>query len=174
MTAELPLWERDPDAYREYEREGQRQHPRKLVNADLLVRDQQGQILLVDPSYKPTWELPGGVVQENESPRAAAQRKVRDEVGLDLTPTRLLVVDYVSRSEPWDDCLTLIFDGGTLTDAQLKAVRVRDPELAGFAFCDPSEAGERLPEAARPRLAAACEGLRFGVSRYLQDGEKLA
>jgi 8-oxo-dGTP diphosphatase len=170
MTDEQLSWESAPHA----DRDGSRRPPRKLVTADLLVRDPQGRILLVDPTDKPTWELPGGVVAENEPPRSGAQRELREKLGLDLTPTRLLVVDYQSHTDPWDDCLTLIFNGGTLTDAQVDAIRLLDPGLAEFGFSDPSEAGERLPGPVRPRLAAACEALRFDVSRYLQDGQMLA
>jgi hypothetical protein len=142
-TQELPPQERDPGA-----------QPRKFVNADVLVRDHGGRVLLLDSA------LPGGVVGEHESPWSAAQRYLREGLGLDLPLTRLLVADHA------DDRLTLIFDAGMLSDAQIEAIRARDA-----AFCDPGEAGQRMPEAGRPRLAAACEGLRFGVSRYLENGE---
>mgnify|MGYP004573125479 CR=1 FL=1 len=132
------------------------EHARKRVIADVLVRDQQGRVLLVDD------DLPGGDVAAHESPWAAAERALHEGLGLDRAPTRLLVVDYV------DDHLTLIFDAGTLSDAQADAIRARKS-----AFCDPGEAGELLPEQGRPRLSAACEALRFGVSRSLQDGNIL-
>ncbi|EXG81205.1 NUDIX domain-containing protein [Cryptosporangium arvum] len=144
QTQVLPLQERNPD------------QPGKRVVADVLVRDQQGRVLLVDD------DLPGSDVAAHESPWTAAQRALHEGLGLDRPPTRLLVVDYV------DDHLTLIFDAGTLSDAQTEAIRARKS-----AFCDPGEAGELLPEQGRPRLSAACEALRFGVSRYLQDGEIL-
>lgn len=144
QTQVLPVQERNPD------------QPRKLVIADVLVRDQQGNVLLVDDN------LPGREVAAHESPWTAAQRALQEGLGLDLAPTRLLVVDYI------DDHLTLIFDAGMLTEAQADTMRARRS-----AFCDPGEAGELLPEQGRPRLSAACEALRFGVSRYLQDGEIL-
>ncbi|WP_170323674.1 NUDIX domain-containing protein [Cryptosporangium phraense] len=144
-TRELPI----------QERAGQK--PRKLVNVDVLVRDQQGRILLVG---KPDWAMPGGAVPDGEAPREAARRLLHDQIALDRAPSRLLVVDYVTG----EDRLDLVFDGGT----------IRAEDYPRFAFCDPSEAGERLPESGRPRLAAACEGLRFQVSRYLEDGTMLA
>ena len=41
------------------------------------------------------WELPGGKIRPGESPRAAARREVREEVGIRLTDlVPLLVVDH--------------------------------------------------------------------------------
>src|ERR1035441_8047479 len=49
---------------------------RKRMAAGSLFRDEDGRVLLVDPTYKPTWDLPGGVVEKEESPHAACRREV--------------------------------------------------------------------------------------------------
>ena len=67
--------------------------PRKRIGAGLLCRDADDRILLVQPTYKPTWELPGGAVEAGESPAACAAREVKEELGVDLPIGRLLVVD---------------------------------------------------------------------------------
>src|SRR4029450_12583707 len=59
VTPEIPLYERDPEAWQAYLAEGNRTQPRKRVSADVLFRDESGQILLVDRRYKPDWDLPG-------------------------------------------------------------------------------------------------------------------
>jgi hypothetical protein len=43
---------------------------RKRMAATAFFRDEQGRVLLVNPSYKETWDLPGGAVAalENGSP----------------------------------------------------------------------------------------------------------
>jgi 8-oxo-dGTP diphosphatase len=65
-----------------------------------LFRDEDGRVLLVDPVYKPTWDLPGGAVEKEESPHAACRREVAEELGLDRPPGRVLVVDWIpSRTE---------------------------------------------------------------------------
>lgn len=46
--------------------------PRKRMGAGVLFFDGSGRVLLVDPVYKPQWEIPGGVVEGGESPRDAA------------------------------------------------------------------------------------------------------
>jgi 8-oxo-dGTP pyrophosphatase MutT (NUDIX family) len=73
---------------------------RKRMAAGALFRDEDGRVLLVDPTYKPTWDLPGGAVEKEESPYAACRREVAEELGLDRSPGRVLVVDWVpSRPE---------------------------------------------------------------------------
>jgi 8-oxo-dGTP diphosphatase len=75
---------------------------RKRMAAGALFRDKDGLVLLVDPTYKPTWVLPGGPSRK-ESPQAACRREVAEELGLDRVPGRVLVVDWVPpRPErPW-------------------------------------------------------------------------
>ena len=43
---------------------------RKRMAAGALFRDEAGGVLLVNPVYKPTWDLPGGAVEAEESPHA--------------------------------------------------------------------------------------------------------
>jgi 8-oxo-dGTP diphosphatase len=46
----------------------------------VLFRDAAGRVLLVKPTYKNGWEIPGGYVDAGESPRAAAAREVKEEL----------------------------------------------------------------------------------------------
>jgi ADP-ribose pyrophosphatase YjhB (NUDIX family) len=55
---------------------------RKRMAASALFRDGTGRVLLVDPTYKETWDLPGGAVEAEESPHAACRREVSEELGL--------------------------------------------------------------------------------------------
>jgi 8-oxo-dGTP diphosphatase len=112
MNPEAPLYERDPEAWNTYLAEGNAKQARKRVGADVLIRDEQGRILLVNPRYKPDWDLPGGMAEANESPVAAARRELKEELGLELEIGRLLVVAWVPPHGPWDDSLMFIFDGG--------------------------------------------------------------
>ena len=42
--------------------------PLKRVGAGLLIRNRHGRVLVVDPTYKDAWEIPGGMVEVDESP----------------------------------------------------------------------------------------------------------
>ncbi len=47
-----------------------------------------GQLLLVENSYRPQLYFPSGGVRSGERPLEAAQRELKEEVGLDLPPER--------------------------------------------------------------------------------------
>ena len=48
-------------------------------------------VLLVNPNYKPDWDLPGGMAEANEPPIDAARRELREELGLDSRDRPLLL-----------------------------------------------------------------------------------
>src|SRR5215212_3643453 len=129
------LYERDPEAWNAYLAEGNARQPRKRVAADVIIRDHNGRILLVNPNYKPGWDLPGGMVEANEPPIDAARRELREELGLDLQIGPLLGVDWIPPHEPWDDTLVFVFDGGVLTRPAIERLQITDDELSEFRFC---------------------------------------
>ncbi|HEV2374309.1 MAG TPA: NUDIX hydrolase [Streptosporangiaceae bacterium] len=170
MSNGAPLYERDPQAWRAHLAEGNATQPRKRVGADMVIRDRHDRILLVDPQYKPDWDLPGGMSEANEPPAETARREVKEELGLDTQPGALLCVDWVSPHGPWDDSLMFIFDGGVLNDEQATSLRLLDGELAAFEFCTSEEASERLRLYVWRRLSAALDALTTRQAVYLQDG----
>lgn len=170
MSTDGELYERDPQAWNAYLAEGNARQARKRVSADVILRDVRGRILLVDPTYKPDWDLPGGMAEANEPPADALRRELREELGLDIQVGDLLCVDWVSPHGPWDDLLNFIFDGGTLPDSSTEDLRLIDHELRAFEFCDEGQAKERLRPYVWRRVSAALEALETGRARYLQDG----
>lgn len=54
---------------------------RKRMAAGVLFRDSCDRVLLVEPSYKPNWEIPGGAVEAEESPWQTAERELEEEIG---------------------------------------------------------------------------------------------
>ncbi len=170
MSSDVPLYERDRAAWRAHLAEGNATQPRKRVGADVLIRDHHGRILLVDPKYKPDWDLPGGMSEANEAPAETVHRELKEELGLDLQAGPLLCVDWVSPHGPWDDSLMFIFDGGTLSDEQIASLKLLDGELAASECCTEEQAATLLRPLLWHRLAAALDALNTGQARYLQDG----
>lgn len=170
MTSDLPLYRRDPEAWQAHLAEGNARQPRKRVSADLLIRDAVGRLLLVDPQYKPDWDMPGGMAEANEPPLVAVTREVREELGLHIHVGRLLCIDWVSPHGPWDDLLNFIFDGGTLEETQIAELVLTDGELRAFEFCTQAQAEKRLRPHAWRRVRSALEALETGRVQYLHDG----
>src|SRR2546421_13030922 len=100
VTSEAPLYERDPGAWEAYLAEGNAKQARKRVGADVILQDGVGRLLLVDPKYKPDWDLPGGMAEANEAPHEAARRELREELGLDLRVMGLLCVGVGAAAWP--------------------------------------------------------------------------
>jgi 8-oxo-dGTP pyrophosphatase MutT (NUDIX family) len=144
--------------------------PRKRTAAGALVRDPRGRLVFVVPAYKPGLDIPGGMVEDGESPAQACRREVAEEIGLDVTPGPLLVVDWIPARGVWSDGLALVFDGGVLTEQQAGALRAHDPELLDALLLTLDEAAARLRPGMLRRLRAASAALQDGRPRYLEDG----
>ncbi|MEO3752539.1 NUDIX hydrolase [Streptomyces sp. B6B3] len=156
-----------------YLAEGNAKQARKRVAADVILRDESGRILLVNPTYKEGWDLPGGMVEANESPTDAAHRELLEELGIRPELRGLLLMDWDPPHGPWDDQFVLIFDGGTLSPAQAAGLSPHDDELSACAFFRPEDAIAALRPRIRERVAQALAALIEGEPRYLEAGRPL-
>jgi 8-oxo-dGTP pyrophosphatase MutT (NUDIX family) len=160
----------DSAEWNAYLAEGNAKQARKRTAAKVIFRDDSERILLVEPTYKPDWDLPGGMAEANEPPLDAARREVREELGLEVAGDDLLVVDWASPHGPWDDQLVFIFNGGTLGADQVSRLRPLDSELASVRLFARDEASSLLRPYVWRRVTFALDALSGGRVRYLQDG----
>ncbi|RCG31956.1 NUDIX hydrolase [Sphaerisporangium album] len=137
--------------------------------AGALIRDEVGRVLLVRPTYKPRWDIPGGMLEAGESPRAACVREVKEELGIVAQLGDMLCVDWVPPRPPWDGGLMFVFDGGVLTAGEAGGIRLQPSELDRFVFAGPEEAEVLLPPELARRVRASLRCLAGGAC-YLEDG----
>ncbi|MFD5423743.1 NUDIX domain-containing protein [Streptomyces sp. NPDC127069] len=152
----------------ENEHEAKMARPRMAAGA--LFFDEADRILLVEPSYKDYRDVPGGYVEQGESPRQACVREVREELGIEPPIGRLLVVDWAPNPGEGDKVLYL-FDGGRLSADLRHRIALQADELRGYGFHTSDQVpGLTIPRLAR-RIAAAVQARADGLAAYLEWGE---
>ncbi|MFJ8148099.1 NUDIX domain-containing protein [Streptomyces sp. NPDC096048] len=137
--------------------------PRVLAGAAALFRDAEGRVLLVEPSYREGWTLPGGTIEseDGETPRQGARRETLEEIGLDVRLGRLLAVDW-ARGPGRPPIVAYLYDGGILTEDDLKVIRLQEEELLSWRLVPREELGDHLLDALRGRVLAALDVLADG------------
>jgi 8-oxo-dGTP diphosphatase len=143
--------------------------PGKRVGSGLLISDGAGRLLIVEPTYKDHWEIPGGTVERDESPYAAATREATEELGLTISPGRLLVVDWSAPHGRRTEGINFIYAGPTLTSEQAEQIRLPEAELRSWAWCTPAEAEELLRGSLALRVRAALAALAEETTLYLEN-----
>lgn len=140
--------------------------PRMAAGALFIIGDR---VLLVRKTYGNRWDIPGGYVNHGESPAAACRREVREEIGLDRPPTRLLVHDWAPREDEGDKLL-YVFDDGAL-GADEAEIRLDGVEVDHWEWVAISRIDDYLiPRLAR-RIHHAYRAAAEGTTLYLEHGE---
>ncbi|MFJ8230482.1 NUDIX domain-containing protein [Streptomyces sp. NPDC094448] len=153
----------------ENEQEQRMARPRTASGA--LFFDAYGRVLLVKPSYKPLWEIPGGYIEQGESPLAACRREVEEELGITPDIGHLLVVDWAPSPAEGDKTL-YIFDGGELGPGDTTSIRPAPQELLAAEFQSTNALDQLLiPRLAR-RVKQAIAAREIGRTHYLEHGEQ--
>ncbi|MFF4826686.1 NUDIX hydrolase [Streptomyces sp. NPDC001312] len=143
----------------------------ETVASGVLLFDERDRVLLVDPTYKPGWEFPGGVVEPGEAPARAGMREVAEETGIRLDDVpRLLVVDWEPPAPPAFGGLRFLFDGGRLDSAAAQRLLLPGPELRDCRFVTEREAADLLPPVRYARLRWALRARERGRAAYLEAG----
>ncbi|HEX4904492.1 MAG TPA: NUDIX domain-containing protein [Acidimicrobiales bacterium] len=145
--------------------------PAKPAAAGVVLTDADGRILVVRPTYRETWGIPGGGIDRLESPREGCIREIREELGLDLEPGELLAYEHRVNAAGEGDAHRFLFDGPVLTREQIAAIRLPADELSELRFVTLEEAVDLLEPALGRRLQRAVQHRGEGRALYLEDGQ---
>ncbi|MER7054363.1 MULTISPECIES: NUDIX hydrolase [unclassified Streptomyces] len=149
--------------------------PRVLAGAAAVFRDAEGRVLLVEPNYREGWTLPGGTIESDrgETPRQGAWRETVEEIGLDLPLGRLLAVDWASGTGR-PPIVAYLYDGGVLSEDDLKAIRLQEEELLSWRLVPREELGDHLRGSLHGRVLAALDALAEGSgTAELENGRRV-
>ncbi|MFF5205298.1 NUDIX domain-containing protein [Streptosporangium sp. NPDC000396] len=137
--------------------------------AGALFFDEDGRVMIVQPSYKVNREIPGGAVERGETPYEACVREVREELGIQPPIGRLLAVDWAPHPER-GEMILFVFDGGVLDAGALERITFADNELTGFGFHPVEDVDDLLSERMALRVKAAAAARDRGGLVYLEHG----
>ncbi|HTZ93919.1 MAG TPA: NUDIX hydrolase [Streptosporangiaceae bacterium] len=148
--------------------------PRVPASAGALIFDRRRRLLILKPTYKSGWTIPGGVMEsDGETPWQACQREVREETGLDIGTGRLVCTDFRLPTERSPGGIRFLFDCGALPDSALTAVVLQAEEIAEYRLVRLADALSLLRKPIRRRVRAVRK--RNGAPRkhapvYLENG----
>jgi 8-oxo-dGTP diphosphatase len=144
------------------------------VSAGALIFDLAGRLLILKPTYKKGWTIPGGIMEPGgETPWEACRREVREECGIEVTSGRLACVDFrparpASPGRPArPGGIRFLFDCGPAADATLAAITLQPEEIAEHWLVPLETALTLLRHPIRRRVRAATRHREF---IYLEDG----
>jgi 8-oxo-dGTP diphosphatase len=141
------------------------------ASAGALIFDRAGRLLILKPTYKSGWTIPGGVMEaDGETPWQACRREVREECGIEVSGGRLACVDFRLPRPGRPGGIRFLFDCGSFEDSCLAAVTVQAEEISEHRLAALPEALELLRRPIRRRVRAATSSRRLV---YLEDGHKV-
>lgn len=142
------------------------------ASAGALIFDRSGRLLILKPTYKSGWTIPGGVMEaDGETPWQACKREVREECGIELRRGRLACVDFRRPRPGSPGGIRFLFDCGSFEDSRLAAITVQPEEISEHRLAALPEALQLLRGPIRRRVRAATSGRALV---YLEEGRRVA
>jgi 8-oxo-dGTP diphosphatase len=141
------------------------------TSAGALIFDRAGRLLILKPTYKKGWTIPGGVMEaDGETPWEACRREVREECGIELSRGRLAAMDFRRPRPGRLGGIRFLFDCGRVGDEALAGVVVQPEEISEYRLADLPDAFGLLRKPIRRRVRAAT---RSRQAVYLEDGRSV-
>ncbi|MEA5153177.1 NUDIX hydrolase [Raineyella sp.] len=138
------------------------------VSAGAIILDDRGRLLILKPTYKAGWTIPGGIMEASgETPWQACRREVFEEVGLVVEAGRLVCVDTRPAHDGRKLGLRFLFHCGALRPEQALGIVIDRVEIEDHRFAPLDEALTLLRKPVRRRVR---RGLDARHCVYLENG----
>src|SRR5580704_4465033 len=94
---------------------GEEYLPAIPASAGALIFDRADRLLILRPTYKSGWTIPGGVMEaDGETPWEACRREVREECGIEVHRARLACMDFRRPKPGRAGGIRFLFDCGRI------------------------------------------------------------
>ena len=138
------------------------------VSAGAMIFDHAGRLLILKPTYKSGWTLPGGVMEaDGETPWDACRREVREECGVEVEGGRLAAMDFRPARPGRAGGIRFLFDCGQMSDKVLAGIELQAEEISEARLVSLTEALAMLRGPISRRVQEATRSKR---PVYLEDG----
>jgi 8-oxo-dGTP pyrophosphatase MutT (NUDIX family) len=145
--------------------------PRVPASSGALLHDGEGRILVLKPTYKSGWTVPGGQVEEDgESPWAACRREVAEETGISVDAGRLVCVDFLRPRPDRPGGVRFLFDCGVVPSDRRDRIVLQADEIEDCRWAVPDEARRLLSGPVGRRVTRALASSGIPGTLYLEDG----
>ncbi|MEV0553123.1 NUDIX hydrolase [Streptomyces sp. NPDC050597] len=139
------------------------------MTAAVLITNSSDDLLIVRPvNDDAPWQLPGGIVEQHESPLDAARREAREELGLDLDIQEhdLFAVEWLQATRPdRRDRFAFLFAGPVLHPADTDRITLQRDEVNAWRWATRAEAESMLHPAIAVRIVGPLQTPAHAVYR---------
>src|SRR5512134_2618994 len=146
--------------------------PRVPASAGALLFDERDRLLVLNPTYKRHWTIPGGQIEANgETPWQACRRETWEECRIEIQRARLVGVDYrTPKNSRRPGGLRFVFHCGIVEDEQIREIVLQPEEISEYRLADLDVAAALLSGPVRRRVLACARSDRCV---YLEDGRRI-
>lgn len=144
---------------------------KKIIGAAAMIFNTHGEILIVKPNYRDDWLLPGGSVEEFESPKEGCVREIKEEVGLNITDLQFAGVFHGTATTEEGvkyEALQFVFHAGAVGDEHTKQIVLQEKELTEYRFVSTEEALSLLAFRSGRRMTMSLEAFKKGSCVYAE------
>lgn len=150
--------------------------PKKVSSTAVIFFNQKNELLILKPTYREGWQVPGGVLEECESPLEGAQRETKEEIGIESENLSLVGVVHgrqLTETGEKYDVVYFTFFGGILSEEKIKQIVLEEREISEYRFIMLDEALQLLHVGLRERVRLGMEAYRTNKIMYSEyDFEK--
>lgn len=146
--------------------------PGKRMGAGAIFFNEKGELLILKPIYKDRWTVPGGTVENEESPMQACLREIREETGLNVKEVKFLSVEYMCARSDKMEFLQFLFYGGVLTSDQIRKINLPPDEIGGYKFVRVEGIAQFLSTHLRRRILLSLDALKNNTPLYIENFEQ--
>ena len=138
------------------------------VSAGALIFDRENRLLILKPTYKSGWTIPGGIMEaDGETPWQACRREVREETGIEVRQGQLACMDFRPPRPGRPGGIRFLFRCDEVDDRDLAAIVIQPEEISAYQILALTDALPLLRRPIQRRVRAACESRGLV---YLEDG----